>query len=110
MSIKLSRTITTVAAVLTTAWLGLLVPASGQAPAAGKAAPKAAKTATALARTPDGQPDIQGIYGRRGIHGLANEERESNGPRGADDPLEDAAYSAPPGQQRVRNSTPNDQN
>src|SRR6202167_56872 len=111
MSRKASSTITSGAAVLTIAWLGSLIPASGQAPTAGKSAPKAATTAPALTRTPDGQPDIQGIYGRRGIHGLANEERESNGPRGADDPLEDNAYSAPPGQERVRNNrAPNDQN
>jgi hypothetical protein len=111
MSRKPSSTITSGAAVLTIAWLGSLIPASGQAPTAGKSAPKAATTAPALTRTPDGQPDIQGIYGRRGIHGLANEERESNGPRGADDPLEDNAYSAPPGQERVRNNrAPNDQN
>ena len=87
---KSFRMIATLGAILTTAWLSSLIPVRGQAPAAGKAAPKAAP---ALTRTPDGQPDIQGIYGRRGIHGLANEERESNGPRGADDPLEDAEYS-----------------
>jgi hypothetical protein len=111
MSRKPSSTITSGAADHTIAWLGSLIPASGQAPTAGKSAPKAATTAPALTRTPDGQPDIQGIYGRRGIHGLANEERESNGPRGADDPLEDNAYSAPPGQERVRNNrAPNDQN
>ena len=107
---KSSSTITTLAAILTTAWQGSLIPLSAQTPAAVKAAPKATTSAPAVPRTPDGQPDIQGIYGRRGIHGLANEERESNGPRGADDPLEDAAYSAPPGQQRERNRTPNDQN
>src|SRR5579871_5066321 len=109
MTIDLSPRITTLVAVFTAVGLGSLVPAGGQTTTAGEA-PKVAKSAPPLARTADGQPDIEGLYGRRGIHGLANEQRESNGPRGADDPLEDAAYSAPPGQQRVRNNVPNDQN
>jgi hypothetical protein len=94
MSRKLSRTITKLATILTTAWLGSLVPASGQAPAADKPAFKA--TTPAPARTPDGQPDIQGLYVRRGIWGLADDEREANGPRGKEDPLEDDEYSEVP--------------
>jgi hypothetical protein len=53
-------------------------------------------------KTPDGQPDIQGIYARRGVWGLASYERESNGPSGKEDPLEDAEFSRPPDGQRVR--------
>src|ERR1700679_2547145 len=86
MSRKLPSTITSLAAILTTAWLGSPIPARGQAPAADKTAPKVATTAAALPRTPDGQPDIQGIYVRRGIWGLADDEREANGPRGKEDP------------------------
>jgi hypothetical protein len=80
------------------AWLSLLIPASGQAQTADKKA--AAKPA--LAHTPDGQLDIQGTYARRGIWGLASYERESNGPTGKDDPLEDAGFSRPPDGQRLR--------
>src|SRR5881275_2988134 len=96
---KLARTITTMAAALTALWLVWLVPASGQAPATkapATKAPGAAKgsstsgTAKGPAtpyvppRTPDGQPDIQGVYARAGVGGLAVEARESNGPHGAD--------------------------
>jgi hypothetical protein len=96
MSRKPSRTNITFGVILTTAWLGSLMPANGQAPAADKSAPKATTPAPALARTPDGQPDIQGIYARRGIWGLADDEREANGPRGKEDPLEDDEYSELP--------------
>ena len=87
-----SSTITSLAAIVTTACLGSLMlilasPASGQAPAASKAAPKAKTAAPALTHTADGQPDIQGVYSRRGIWGLADDEREANGPRGKEYPL-----------------------
>ena len=89
-----SRTVTILAAIVTTAWLGLLIPASGQAPApAGKAA--APTKAWASPHTPDGQPDIQGVYARAGIWGLALQELESNGPHGAEDPLDDTGFNRP---------------
>jgi len=81
-----------IAAILISAWLGSLIPAGGQAPAAAHAPPRG----TALPRTPDGQPDIQGIFVRRGIWGLADDQREANGPRGKEDPLEDDEYSEIP--------------
>lgn len=76
------------AAILTTAWLGLLMPVNGQIP--NKASTPAA-TPWTPARTPDGQPDIQGIYARAGVGGLAVEARESNGPHGAENPLDATA-------------------
>jgi hypothetical protein len=94
----------TVAVVLTAAGLGSLIPAIGQAPAAGKAAPKTAK----ISRTPDGQPDIQGVWARRGIWGPNSEGLEANGPHGAENPLEDTGYSRPPnGVRRERNAAEN---
>jgi len=58
---------------------------------------------TPAARTPDGQPNIQGIYARAGIYGLAPQELESNGPHGAENPLEDSAFSRlPEGQKKAR--------
>lgn len=96
MNRNLSSTITTAAAILTTAWMGSSIPAIGQAPAAAKAAK------WTPARTPDGQPDIQGAYARAGIYGLAPQQMESNGPHGAENPLEDSAYSRlPDGQPRA---------
>jgi len=93
MSGKLSSAIKTLAVVLTAAWLGwfvlMPVPANGQAPAAGKAA--ASTTPYVVPHTPDGQPDIQGIYARAGVGGLAVEARESNGPHGAENPLDATA-------------------
>jgi hypothetical protein len=101
MSRKSSSTITILAAVVTAAWLGSLIPASGQAPAAGKAA--AATKAWTPPHTPDGQPDIQGVYARAGIWGLALQELESNGPHGAEDPLDDTGFNrpGPPGYKKV---------
>src|SRR5579871_1359780 len=114
MSRILSSTIPAVAVILTIAWLGSLMPASGQSPIAEKAAPKAAKaiapgkSSRTLALTADGQPDIQGIYARRGIWGPNTEGLESNGPHGAENPLEDTLYSEPPdGVRRERNTTEN---
>ena len=106
MSRKLSRAITTAAVLLTTAWLGSLIPASGQSPAAGNTAANAAKaivprtSSWTPSHTPDGQPDIQGTYARAGIYGLAPQQLESNGPHGAENPLEDSAYDRLPGGQR----------
>jgi hypothetical protein len=91
MSRKRSSTIKTVAAMLATAWLSSFMPASGQA----------------LMHTPDGQPDLQGLYARAGIYGLAVQQLESNGPHGAENPLDDSAYSRPPdGRQNTARSTP----
>ena len=98
---KRVRTIEIVTVALAVAWLASLasMPANGQAaPADKKAAPKPVMPS----KTPDGQPDIQGIYARRGVHGLASYERESNGPQGKEDPLEDAGFSRPPDGERVR--------
>ena len=94
-----SRGINVVAAV-TTVLVTTLIPATGQAPAVGKVA--AAKSQWAPAHTPDGQPDIQGAYARAGIYGLAPQQMESNGPHGAENPLEDSAYSRLPDGQRKR--------
>lgn len=90
MRLRLSGTI------LTTVLVSSMVPANGQAPAG-----KAAKT-WAPERTPDGQPDIQGSYARAGIYGLAPQQMESNGPHGAENPLEDSAYSRLPSGERKR--------
>lgn len=89
MSLKFSSTIKILAAVLVTAY------ASAQAPA-GKATPKAAAAGSPAKpytppRTPDGQPDIQGIYARIGVGGLFVQARESNGPHGAENPLDATA-------------------
>ena len=59
------------------------------------------------ARTPDGQPDIQGIYARAGIYGLAPQELESNGPHGAGNPLDDSAFNRQPfGEERPKRARP----
>jgi hypothetical protein len=44
-------------------------------------------------RTADGQPDIQGIYGRAGIWDVAEQQLESNGPHGAENPLDGNGYN-----------------
>jgi len=81
-------------AAVTAVSVTALVPAAAQAPAA--------KSQWTPARTPDGQPDIQGAYARAGIYGLAPQQMESNGPHGAENPLEDTAYSfLPDGQKRA---------
>jgi hypothetical protein len=111
---KSSSAITIVPPTLTAVWLGLLIliqvpPASGQALAADKAAPTAAATTTAAApsrtppHTPDGQPDIQGTYARAGIWGWALQEFESNGPHGAEDPLDATGFNGPgqPGHYKI---------
>jgi len=85
MSRKPSSTVRSLVATLAGAgsvWL-LFLPS----PAAGQAA-KALTPSYVAPRTPDGQPDIQGIYARVGVGGLAVEARESNGPHGAENPLD----------------------
>lgn len=57
-------------------------------------------------RTPDGQPDIQGLYARAGIWGLAPEEHEANAPHGKEDPSEDAAYGVLPAGHRKTRARP----
>lgn len=103
MSRKSSSTITILTAVVTAAWLGSPIPARGQTPTAGKAA--GATKAWTPPHTPDGQPDIQGVYARAGIWGLALQELESNGPHGAEDPLDDTGFNrpGPPGYKKVPN-------
>jgi len=100
MSEKHSSTIRMVWVVLIAACLCLLIPASGQTPVAGKA-----NSSWTPPRTPDGQPDIQGIYARAGIWGLAVQQLESNGPHGAGNPLDDTGYNRPgaPGHQKLPN-------
>jgi hypothetical protein len=100
MSQKLLGTIRAVTILMTLTSLGSLVPTNGQAPADNKpGAPKvAAESGTSSwmpARTADGQPNIEGIYVRAGIYGLAGQELESNGPRGAANPLDDTGYREP---------------
>jgi hypothetical protein len=78
------------------------VPAIGQNPGVDKTASKHVAVAGPKqpswtpAHTPDGQPDMQGIYARGGIYGLAPQQLESNGPHGAENPLDDSAYSRRP--------------
>jgi hypothetical protein len=101
MSEKYSSTIRIVAAVVvTTTWLGSLIPASCQVATAEKAA-----SSWTPERTPDGQPNIEGIYARAGIWGLAVQQLESNGPHGAGNPLDDTGYNrpGPPGHQKIPN-------
>jgi hypothetical protein len=93
---RVCGTATRLAALLTAAWLCSLIPASGQTTAAVKTAGKAVTPVSSLKRTPDGQLDMEGIYVRRGIWGLADDQREANGPRGKDDPLEDDEFSELP--------------
>ena len=95
MTRKLSNALGMLATVLTAAWLGALSPASGQTLTADKAT-----TSWTPAHTSDGQPDIEGIYVRAGIYGLAPQELESNGPHGAENPLDDAAYDRLPNGER----------
>jgi hypothetical protein len=91
MKRKPCNTITTLASILATAWFASLIPASGQTSAT-------AKTTSSWTppTTPDGQPDIQGIYARRGIWAPNKEGLEANGPHGKENPLEDDAYSDRP--------------
>ncbi len=59
----------------------------------------------------DGQPDIEGIYARAGIWGLAVQQLEANGPHGAENPLDDTGYNraGPPGHQKIPNqASPDD--
>ena len=59
--------------------------------------------AQAPAKLPDGQPNIQGIYARGGIYGLAPQELDSNGPHGAGNPLDDSAFNKQPfGEERPK--------
>lgn len=58
------RVKSSVMVVIALVWLAALAPAHGQAPAANAARPYTPP------RTPDGQPDLQGIYTRRGVGGL----------------------------------------
>lgn len=59
-----------------------------------------------LPLTPDGQPDIQGIYVRAGIWGLAAQELESNGPHGSANPLDDSAFDEPVAPRAKRRASP----
>ena len=105
MSKKRLRAIGIVVMVFTATGLGSLILASAQTPAAGKAA--AATKVWTPPLTPDGQPDIQGVYARAGIYGLAPQELESNGPHGAENPLDDSAFDRPPdGVVRKKRNTP----
>ena len=74
MRIKLFRVRSSVAVVIAAAWLAALAPAHGQRPAA-----SAAKWTPD--RTPDGQPDMQGIYNRSGVGGLDPGALEAQGHR-----------------------------
>ncbi|MEI9815117.1 MAG: hypothetical protein WDO18_21815 [Acidobacteriota bacterium] len=72
----------------------LLVPAHGQAPAAAaRVAVSSVDRVYNPPRTADGQPDIQGVYARAGIYGLAVQQLEVNGPHGAEDPLSVTGYN-----------------
>lgn len=81
------------------AWVGMFTSAAAQT---GTWKPSA---------TPDGQPKIEGTYARAGIYGLAPQVKEANGPNGAENPLDDTAYStAPDGSKRApRDTRPWDQ-
>ena len=74
MRIKLFRVRSSVVVVIAAAWLAALAPAHGQRPAA-----SAAKWTPD--RTPDGQPDMQGIYNRSGVGGLDPGALEAQGHR-----------------------------
>lgn len=94
-----SKPHTAATAFLASMCLGLSIPATAQTPAAAMAS----SSSWTPARTADGQPDIQGVYVRAGIYGLAPQELESNGPHGAGNPLEDSAFDRlPDGQKKVR--------
>ena len=54
-------------AVVATALICATTPAAGQAPAAARRAPAPAAKASAVPRTPDGRPDLQGIWDFRTI-------------------------------------------
>ena len=89
-------------AMFAAVWLGPMIPAQAQT-ASAKA------TSWVPARLPDGQPDIQGIYARGGIYGLAPQELEANGPHGAGNPLDDSAFNRQPfGEDRPKRARPVD--
>src|SRR5579871_1284381 len=82
-----------VAVIGVASFLYAQAPASNatKAPATKAVAKAASGSAYTPARLPDGQPDIQGVFARIGVGGLAVEARESNGPHGADNPLDATA-------------------
>jgi hypothetical protein len=101
MKQKLCSAITTLAGILATVCFASLIPASGQTSATAKAT-----SSWTPPSTPDGQPDIQGIYARAGIWGLAPEQHDANAPHGKEDPSDDSEYNIlPGGQRRTRRSS-----
>jgi hypothetical protein len=90
MNRNLFSTIRIVAALITLAWFDSRAPARGQSPVKNKASAPQAWTPS---HTADGQPDIEGTYGRAGIWDVAEQQLESNGPHGTENPLDGNGYN-----------------